>query len=426
MKRSARGMSIILVDSLQEFTHSIVAASLCCAMLLLATPVRAELRIQPPDQSIQPADSGKVSGWGGAVAVDGNTAMIGGFVADVEGGGNQSSIVEVYVRHRSGKWVYDSTILPPPEGGLFGESIALRGDLALITGTATTGIFSYHTVHVFRRTESEWRYVQTVSPPVLSFFDSFGRSMAIDGHTAVIGSFITNSAHVYRITREGTLEFQQTLTVDVPFAGAVFGRSVAVEGNTILVGAAGDVQQGAVYVFERFGGEWQQMQKLVSSNPALTMDFGFTLALDGRVAVITSAVEDFVSDGPSAVHAGAAYVFIRSGGVWIEQQRLTGDLNHGFFGSNVAIDDGHILVGERVGIGQEATSRVLHFERIRGAWVPVAQFTQGPGITQFGVAVLGQSIGVSHATAFIGAAGLHSGVGDVLVYDLHQRSHRQW
>ena len=414
MKRSARGMSIILLDSLNGFTRSIVAASLCCAMLLLATPLRAELPIQPPDQSIQPAHAGKINEWGSTVAVDGDTAMIHGTVTDDNS--NMVGVVEVYVRHRSGKWVYDSTIHSPDNipFGPFAENIALRGDIALFSNGAK--------VHVFRRVKSEWQFIQAVSSPV-PFEGSFGRSMAIDGRTAVIASFDGNLAQVYRITREGTLEFQQTLTVDVFFTGSVFGRSVAVEGNTILVGAAGVVHHGAVYVFGRFGGEWHQMQKLVSSNPTLDMFFGFTLALDDRVAVITSADEDFASDGPSADHAGAAYVFVRSGGVWIEQQRLTGDLTRGFFGSNVAIQDGRILVGEQVGIGEGATSRVVHFERIRGAWAPVAQFTIGPGPTWFGIVILGQSIGVSHATALIGAAGPQVGAGDVLVYDLHQRSH---
>jgi hypothetical protein len=418
MKKSARGFSIMLVDSRHGFTrYMAAAAALCCAMLLLATPVQSEPRIQPPDQSIQPADAGTVQSWGSAVAIDGDTAMIRGIVD--EEGGKQSAIVEVYVRHRSGQWVYDSTILPPneflPNG--FGENIALRGDVALITGLAPfdpTGFEYYNVVHVFRRIKSEWRYVQTVSAPTISVFDSFGRAMDLDGHTAVIGSFITNSAHVFRITRDGTLEFRQTLTADSP--PATFARSVAIDGNTILVGAAGDLTNGAVYVFQRFGGEWHQTQKLVSSASPTSRSFGFTLALDDRIAVVDASAEDFVSDGNSAVRSGAAYVFVRSGGVWIEQQRLTGDPEIGFFGNNVALDNGHLLIQESLGLGAGQISRVLQFERIRGEWRPVAQFSRGPGLNE-----LGAEIAISRSTALIGAPLLRFPVGDVLVYDLHRR-----
>src|SRR3569833_2818493 len=136
MKRSARGMSIILLDSLNGITRSIVDASLCCAMLLLATPLRAELPIQPPDQSNQPAHAGKINEWGSTVAVDGDTAMIHGTVTDDNS--NMVGVVEVYVRHRSGKWVYVSTIHSPDNipFGPFAENFALRGDIALFSNGA--------------------------------------------------------------------------------------------------------------------------------------------------------------------------------------------------------------------------------------------------------------------------------------------------
>jgi len=135
---------------------------------------------------------------------------------------------------------------------------------------------------------------------------------------------------------------------------------------------------------------------------------------------VNATGEGLVQEGNSAIHSGAAYVFVRSGGIWIERQRLTGNPDIGFFGSNVALDNGHLLIQEVLGLGERQIFRVLQFERIRGEWVPVAQFARGPGLNQFGL-----DISVSRSTALIGAPGLRFPVGNVLVYDLLPRHHRR-
>src|SRR6185369_77017 len=74
-------------------------------------------------------------------------------------------------------------------------------------------------------------------------------------------------------------------------------------------------------------------KKLPASLP--TRDYGYALAISGDTLVVAS----FSGDKP-------AYVFVRSGSNWIEQARLTPtDYNGGVFGESVAIDDDTIVIG---------------------------------------------------------------------------------
>src|SRR5438874_9531046 len=97
------------------------------------------------------------------------------------------------------------------------------------------------------------------------------------------------------------------------------GSSVAVSGNgtTFIVGGPGDNGSvGATWVFTRSGG--QQGNKLIGSGAVGAANQGQSVALsaDGNTAIVGGP-----QDNGSA---GAVWVFTRSGGVWSQQDKLTG------------------------------------------------------------------------------------------------------
>lgn len=68
--------------------------------------------------------------------------------------------------------------------------------------------------------------------------------------------------------------------------GKYFGYSVAVSGQTVVVGApideiGGKLNQGSAYVFVRSGTSWKQQQKLIASDGAFADLFGFSVAISG-------------------------------------------------------------------------------------------------------------------------------------------------
>src|SRR6185436_2272904 len=105
-------------------------------------------------------------------------------------------------------------------------------------------------------------------------------------------------------------------------AGDSFGNSVSFSGDTAVVGAAGDdtpggTDVGSAYVFVRSGTTWSEQQKLLGSDGAADDYFGRSVSLSGDTAVVGAYQNPY----PGPTGAGAAYVFVRSGTTWTEQQK---------------------------------------------------------------------------------------------------------
>ncbi|MDX2012887.1 MAG: hypothetical protein SFW67_22000 [Myxococcaceae bacterium] len=152
-------------------------------------------------------------------------------------------------------------------------------------------------------------------------------------------------------------------------AGFRFGDAVAISGNgvTLAVGSTfeGSSAQGisgaapmsgAVYVFTRGAGGWQQQAFLKASNAGADDSFGNAIALsdDGDTLAIGSPGDDSASTGVNgdqvdagAPLSGAVFVFIRVGTTWQQQAYLKASNPgaHDVFGAQLALSgDGNTLV----------------------------------------------------------------------------------
>src|SRR5262249_22090237 len=134
----------------------------------------------------------------------------------------------------------------------------------------------------------------------------------------------TGAGSAYVFVRSGSSwSQQQQLTASDAAATDNFGDSVALDGNTVVVGAPSDdtragISAGSVYVFVRSGSSWSQQQPLSAGDAAAFDFFGWSVAHDGTLVVVATR---FSSDGGTG--AGSAYVFVRSGSSWSQQQQLT-------------------------------------------------------------------------------------------------------
>lgn len=124
-----------------------------------------------------------------------------------------------------------------------------------------------------------------------------------------------------------------------------FGHSVAISGDTVVIGKYLDstiaYQAGSAYVFVRnpTTGVWTEQQKLVASD-ALTSSssqFGYSVAISKDTIVI----------GAPFSGADSAYVYLRTGVLWAEQQKLqASDLIFGeLFGISVSVSNDTAVVG---------------------------------------------------------------------------------
>jgi hypothetical protein len=134
------------------------------------------------------------------------------------------------------------------------------------------------------------------------------------------------------------------------------GYSVDISGNYAIIGCYGDdfapvdPNMGSAYIFEKTGIEdWTFVQKVSASDRDDYDRFGWSVAIDGDIAVVGAYQEDHnLVDAAPLSNAGSAYVYTRGvDGVWFQMQKLiASDRTAGDeFGWALDISDSTIIVG---------------------------------------------------------------------------------
>jgi hypothetical protein len=250
--------------------------------------------------------------------------------------------------------------------------------------------------------------------------DRFGSSLGVDGSTTITGAPFSSvrtqfAGAAYVHVLQGTAWNEQaTLTASDAALVDFFGNSVDVDGDTAVVGAyasnTGGTDAGAAYVFTRTGTTWTQQAKLVASDPTPNAQFGYSVAIDGDTIVVGSPF----ADPTGLLDAGTAYVFTRSGTVWTEQARLaaTAPVAGDLLGVSVAIDVDTIVAGAPAtnGNGIDSGSAVV-YTRSAGTWAVQGSLTAADAAAAdyfgYSVALAGDVVAVG--TPFDDDQGVDSG-----------------
>lgn len=150
-----------------------------------------------------------------------------------------------------------------------------------------------------------------------------------------------------------------------------FGAAVALSNDTAVIGARLQdelgTSAGVAYVFVRQGDQWVQQQKLLAPDGAAGDQFGSAVAIDGDTIAIGSPNHD-----SAASNGGAVYVFVRSATLWSLEQKLTAsDASSGdHLGEAVALY-GHVIGGgapDENNAGGTDAGAVYVFSRVAGLW----------------------------------------------------------
>lgn len=208
-----------------------------------------------------------------------------------------------------------------------------------------------------------------------------GDAVALDGIRAFVGCRIHASEHCvdryvrwsYRFDGERRWAWMHAGRMTVPSdqRWEEFGRSIAVEGTTLVIGSPGlahDENPGAVYVYESIVGAWEHVDTLTPPHEDvaqgdLEFNYGAALALAGDLLVVGANRYD---DGK-----GVAYVYERPGGSFVLRDRLTAaspasDMN---FGQQVAVSGDRVFVSEPgAGIFLRDDGRLWVFRRRGDLW----------------------------------------------------------
>ena len=271
--------------------------------------------------------------------------------------------------------------------------------------------------------------------------DYFGRSVSLNGNTALIGNYnaeyigISNSGAVHVFTRE----FQSSLAIKAtwieqtklfafdPAASDEFGTHVSLCGDIALISAHlkddNGVNSGAVYVFERSyssspsasassGAVWTEQTKLYANDPASNDWFGASLSLYDDTALIGAHGDD-----DKGSDSGKVYVFTRAYSAdgtlmtWTEQAKLYANdpASSDYFGISVSLYGNTALIGAHGDDDKGSGSgKVYVFTRAYSAdgtlvtWTEQAKlYANDPASSDnFGI-----SVSLYGNTALIGASG---------------------
>jgi hypothetical protein len=314
----------------------------------------------------------------------------------------------------------------------FGHSVALDGD-TLVVGAIweDTGGSNAGAAYVFTRSGTTWTEQQILYASDAEAGDKFGKSVALDGDTVVVGAYEEDTGGLgagaaYVFTRFGsTWTEQQKLVASDAEGNDQFGYSAALDGDTLVIGApiegTGGLGAGAAYVFTRSGTTWTEQQKLVASDPGMGKYFGYSVALDGNTVVAGTNGED-----SSAFDAGAAYVFTRTGITWSEQQKLVASdaEANDLFGTSVSLDSDTLMVGtHKEDTGGTDAGAAYVFTRTGSTWTEQQKLVAsdaGEGD------LFGFSVALDGDTVVVGAYHENTGGSDAGAAYVFTRSGSTW
>lgn len=193
-----------------------------------------------------------------------------------------------------------------------------------------------------------------IVPDAVEAGHRFAAAIAVDEGHAVFGSPYNDGGGevlVYERTNEGrALE----ATLPSPGDGAKFGEALSLDGDRLLVGAPLEnvddgYGAGAAYLYEETSdGEWERLQRFVSTDPENLDRFGAAVELAGELIAVGEPADDRDDrDGGDFGSDGAVHVFRSDGTGYEHEAKLAppADDDAERLGLSVEIHDGTLIVG---------------------------------------------------------------------------------
>ena len=287
-------------------------------------------------------DQGMFWGFGADVAIDGTTVVVGADDADVDGSDEQGA---AYFYEKVGGVWSEVAMLVAPDGGpddRFGKGVAISGDWAVIGAPEASpgGEQFAGAVYVVERRGPTWGEVLQLPLSGSDAQDRTGWSVDVRDEAMIVGAPSdegglelgasnsegcqgSGSVYLLELADGGDWQEREKLFDPAGECSEGFGRAVVLKSDRLVVGAPNasvdgvPFRPGAVYVFEKVGGQWVPEAEL-SASVGETSQFGWSVAIEGERLLVGARSE--IVDG--ILRHGAVYFFERIDGRWIERQRL--------------------------------------------------------------------------------------------------------
>ena len=224
--------------------------------------------------------------------------------------GDEHDTGAVYVFEKvEGEWVETTKIAARDgsRGDAFGRFLSVQDDKMIVgaMGDDTHGNNS-GAAYIFEKIDGVWTETAKLTASDGTDHNLFGRQARIDGDRVIIGAYKNeNKGAAYIFEKiDGVWTETAKLTASDGADKDSFGRSVYIQDHIAVVGARADDdngdESGSVYIFEQIDGEWIEIEKITASDGGEGDRFGRRVFLDGNNLFVGATKNNLV---------GAAYVY---------------------------------------------------------------------------------------------------------------------
>jgi uncharacterized repeat protein (TIGR01451 family) len=269
--------------------------------------------------------------FGVAAAISDDTVVVGASSADVDGRLDQGAAY-IFARNQSGMNAWgEVTRIFAADGGagaFFGGAVALEGETVVVgaSGAKPGENVGQGAAYLFQRDQggaNVWGQTIRLTGDDSAAFDGFGSAVAVRGEFVLAGAPSADvqgranqgAAYLFRRNHGGADawgEVKKLLAVG-GVSNDRFGDAVALDADMAMVGArASNIgvknDQGSAYLFERNHGgadAWGQLTRITGADGAANDGFGAAVAVEGSLFVAGAPGKD-VGGG---FDQGATYLF---------------------------------------------------------------------------------------------------------------------
>jgi hypothetical protein len=353
------------------------------------TILNEDIKLTATDSEIQ-------NGFGSAVAIDGDYAIIGALWDDTNGEDSGSAYI---FKNQGGNWIQQQKLVPGEIEAydMFGVSVEIQGDYAII-GAKEDYSYTHNqngAVYIYKRNGETWDKQQIITASDGAMSDAFGYTLSIYDDTLIVGAPYdddngenTGSVYVFKLIDESWIQ-DTKLTASDAKNYDFFGSSISLYQDTVVIGAISSSyfhidKIGSAYIFKRNDESWTQEAILRASDENTYNEFGNEVSIYDDIAVINSK--------------SYSYVFEYENSLWIQKEKLDISFEKG----TVDTQKDTIIIGASQ-LGFYHNSNKTHiYKRINDSWIKTAVFELSNDVYDD---YFGMSIASDEDTVIIGASG---------------------
>lgn len=343
-------------------------------------------------------DSLEASFFGGAVAIDGQWAVVG--ASDDDRCGPHSGSAWVF-RRQGDTWIQAGALMPSEceEGAFFGSAVALdRGRIAISAYRTFIGRAVSNHVYIFEQRDGMWQQTARIASPDRDASGPFAAALDLDGNRLLVtsagdasGTGANGKGFVFKRS-SGRWGLEDTLESPLPLEAGTLGMSAVMDGDWIAISGSTYTRNkaGFVALYRRNGDEWNHFSSVRGIK-------GFFIDVDLRGDRL------LVGEPRGGIQgSGSARLLRFADNAWTDETVLRPRLPYaaGAFGMRVALGHDVALISgfdEQLELDINVDQVVYVFERSPEGW-------RQRRVLDVGASAFGAALSIDGTQALIGQA----------------------